>query len=238
MAITLDVANVGQGEASGGAVTSVALTTSAAVAVGGRIFVGVGMDTSGADMTVSVVSGGSLTWIVEGTLTDQTFGFGAGVGLAYADAPAGLASSTVITATLVGGPAFDAVIAASSYLGISGVRDVERTDVLAGGTAWATGSLTTSEGGEIVITAACGRFGVSNTPTAPGIEDQDYDGTSRNSIIILQRRIEASAGSYALAGTFSTAQDSFAAVTAAYKAAAVIEESPILLRPTMSPLRW
>jgi hypothetical protein len=225
MAITLDVANVGTGESDGSA--TVALTTGATVAVGARIFVGVGADVSGADLTVTSISGGGLTWVIEGTLSDTTIGYGAGVALAYADAPAGLASGTTITATWSVAP-FNSVIAASSYLGISGTRDVERTDTLAATAAWVTGSLTTSEAGEMVITALCSRLVGTAITSAPssGVEDQDFDGATQGELILLQRRIEATAGAYTLAGTISATPESTVAVTAAYKAAPELYANP------------
>lgn len=222
MAIALDVANVGQnfGNNGGAANFSSTVTTGSAVASGARVFAAfhhdTGGDTSGGQ---TGCTGGGLTWTLVG---DGHPSFGANYGaLWYADAPAGLASSTVITMTTNLGTTWDWAVVVSSYKATSGfVLDVAADVVVNNGaTAWASGTKVTSAPA-LVIALCASRDSNTNAPTSPAVEDQDKISNACETII--ERRIESSAGSYTVAGTVSTtpASNGIVVVTAAYREAA------------------
>src|SRR4051812_5762616 len=102
MPFTLDQANLGSVVGATGSATSFTLTTSQTAAAGALIALAFGNFNGAATISFSV-SGGGLTWAIPvsnglGASTDAC-------ALAYALAPNGLASGTVITVT--GSPASD-----------------------------------------------------------------------------------------------------------------------------------
>lgn len=223
MAIALGVANVGQGTASSGVggLTSISLTTGAAVAANSRIYLGVCIYDGGLDPVFTSVSpGAGLIWMLEGQVGTGGLGDSTTAMLLYADAPAGLASGTVLTVNFSGG-GWDASIVGTSFTGVSaGANAAEMSDRTGTTTAWTTGNLTTNAGGLIV--AVCANGGAagtnSNTVTAPSVEDQDY--TPTRAFVTLCHRIETSSGSYSVAGTLATAPNVRSSVVGASYAAA------------------
>lgn len=208
MGWSLDQANVGAVTDVTGAITST-LTTGATVASKAWIFIALSLNRS-SNLTVVATgfSGGGLTWTLEG---DHGVGHGYAA-LFRAYAPTGLASGTVLTLTF-SAAGYDANgMVASSYLG--GFPDsalngpiVMNDNNLGFVTPWTSGPITTTETECLIISAASGWDGVSSTPTAPSVEDNDnVDSVSRIPAII-ERRIETNVGTYTNAGTWASAAD-------------------------------
>lgn len=217
MAIVIDKTNIGE-VAINATATTVDMTTSAAVASGGFIVLVIGW-WNNASQTLSSVSGGSLTWTID---KQGNGGDNAGLGIASAQAPSGLASSTTLTAT------FSASAGGRSLVGTSftGVATSSPVDVTTGptsptvGTAWETAS-TTILAGSLFIAGSCEMDSDhTNTVTSPSIEAHDVNGGSGTFSCTTCYRIEASAGSYTIAGTWSSSCRPVVDGVA-YKAAAV-----------------
>lgn len=216
MAIAIDQANAGTAvnDATG---TSLAVSTSQAVASSGFIVVSVGWwDTT---VTLSSVSGGGLTWAiaVQGKHPSQNWQ----QAIAYAQAPSGLASGTTITAN------FSATtpgrqIGVLSFTGVATSSPVDVTAAVntTGASTWTTGNMTILAGSVIVATShADGGGATTSTTTAPSIEALDWsDGANTSQTTAY--RIEASAGTYAVAGTW-TGTTANACVGAAFLEGAV-----------------
>lgn len=216
MAIALD-ANLGTNQltASG---TSITLTTAAAAAAGSRVILMIGYFSGG---TVTSVSGGGLTWVEDMESTAAS----PGLAVYSADAPSGLAVSTVLTVT------FDAAVSGrkvtgASFTGLAGGSSgylsgtPPATDTASGGTAWATPSHTPADADALLISlvfldifVAC-----TATVTSPALELHDLQqGTA--SMMVTGYRIVSSIASYSIAGTFSAAGNTHRHGIVAYKAA-------------------
>lgn len=222
MAIAVDIANLG----SGGSVTgssTVAFTTTGTVAAGGFIAVGVGWFSIAGAATLLSVAGGSLSW------NPDKQGFAADgsercVGIASAQAPAGLASGTTITATF-SEAADGQSIGGASFTGVKTSSPVDGTPL--GPTnsavaAWSTGNYTIADGS--VIFAACfnqnvDTAGANNTATAPSVETWDIGiDTPGGFGLCGEYRIESTGGPFPVAGTWATA-DGNTNIAVAYLAA-------------------
>lgn len=144
MAAAHDV-DLGATQASGSA-TSIALTTGAAVAAGGTIFIGV------------IVIGTTLTSVTDGTNTYTLLGPETDVSsiksyLAYAPCPAGLASSSTITANFAGagtnrmiaGLSATGLVTSSLQDGSTGTRNANNE------TAYTGASVTTAQAGSFMV---------------------------------------------------------------------------------------
>jgi len=227
MAIALDVANVGRGNNGGGGITSCSLTTSSAVASGARIFLCLSWQLGGGTPVFSsMTAAGGLTWTLEAQIGDGALGDSSGAALIYADAPAGLASSTTLTASWTG-TAFAAVLLGSSYTGITGTRTAEGTDRVGTTTTWTSPTIAVGAGGIVIGICANDNSPQANTPTAPAVEDNDFANPSELIYGVIERRIEASAGSYNVAGTLTTAPGvNNAIVVASYEATASVTPGP------------
>lgn len=215
--------------------TTIAFTTTAAVAVGGFIVLEVSWY-SGA--TLNSVAGGGLTWFVaaQGAGTSDVT---AHTGIAWAQAPAGLASGTTITATL-SATSIDRTIGGGSFTGVATSSPVDTTSGPTNGTtaAWASASTAIAAGSLLVaVNFMTGFTGPTNTVTAPSAEIVDRTDTDGNSATLCYR-IEPTAGSYTVAGLW-TAAAANVTIAVAFRAATVVDPGPrsTYFAPSLSPAR-
>jgi hypothetical protein len=228
--IAVENLTIGSNIVSDGGSATIAFTTTATVAAGSFIVVGLGWFTS---VTLSSVAGGGLTWTIDkqgggGDAVDQN-------AIVSAQAPSGLASSTTITATLSAGSSPARVIGGASF---TGVKTSLPVDVTAGptqvtATGWSTGSMTVAAGSLIVGVNFNGATSSGNTPTSPAAEM--WDRTHADGFeCVAEYRIESSAGSYAVDGTYG-ASTKHSNIGVAYLAAADAGPTvPPVLFPQMS----
>lgn len=219
MAIALD-ANLGSSSAS------TTLTTTSAAAASSRIIVFVAY--ADPTETCTGATGGGLTWVVDKQALAASQN---GQVIMSADAPAGLASSTVITPTFTGtGADFVNTIAAASFTGLAtgaaGYIDTTSTAVADFEEVWATNNLVTTNADDLLV-AISSSIGVagSNTPTAPAVEIHDVAGDGKNAT---EYRIVSATGTYTLGGTWSIAVGEQLNIGAAYKAAAGAAAGPVV----------
>lgn len=229
MAIAFDQ-NLGAAQDATGttSTTTIALTTSAAAVTGSRVFVVVNWF---GVRTLSSVSGGGLTWVVDKSQTNGSDR----VAIASADAPSGLASGTVITATLSGvatGKAIGGASATGIVTGSSGYLDVTGGNNPAAGTAWTSGNITTTNANDFIIAVAMAdtsNNGMSSTPTSPSIEIHDQPFNAAGEGMTSAYRIETVTGTIAIAGAWNlSATVGTTVAIASYKAAAAAAKIPIV----------
>lgn len=219
MAIVIDQLNVGQLGADSSSDTIV-LTTTATVAANGFVVLFLTWYDAADTITCSGVTGG-LTWALDkasiGTPSSM------GLAIASAQAPSGLASGATITAQLTGTSGGGRSAAATSFTGVatSSALDTTSGPTAPGtGTPWATPS-TAIAAGSVLLGLALD-FAALNTsaPVSPSLEAHDFGngGFATTSCY----RIEASAGSYTVAGNWNASVPigSASMIGAAYKAAA------------------
>lgn len=232
MAILVDQASIGA--ASPGDGTSAAFTTNQIVAANGFIVVCLGFFTQ---LTVNSVSGGGLSWTIDAQ------GWPAGgpaadvVCIASAQAPAGLASGTTITASTSGtmsGP----TIGGMSFTGVKTSSPVDGTPpavvgVTPAAAGWATGSYAMTAGSVLVGTSWAETSSATSTPTSPSIESYDSPAGTSGWGATAAYRIEASSGSYTVAGTWGSNQQS-ATVGVAYLMDTGTPVSNTLISPNYS----
>jgi hypothetical protein len=218
VAITVDVANLGTATQTA-AGTTMAFTTTAAVASGARIIVTGGCWDVIA--TVSSVAGGGLTWTIDKQGHDLIV-VNPNPYIVSANAPSGLASGTTITVTFNLEADVAGTIGGSSFLGIDTTTPVEEAGgpvgVSPAATAWASPSMTIDAGALLIATCWNETNSSASTPSAGSTEALDFsnaDGYGQTTAY----RIEASAGTYTVAGTWGTAAQSTTNAVA-YKAAA------------------
>lgn len=226
MAITIDQANLGE-FASDTAGTTAAFTTTQNVAVGGFIVL---TATCNDSQSISSFSGGGLTW----TIDKQGTGLGTSrVAIASAQAPAGLASGTTLTATFSASTGGQRSICGTSFLGVVASAPVDVTDNVGflSTTAWTTNSITVQNGSVIVVCAGNSTNLFTSTPTSPLIEAHDF-GQGTGFCQTVCYRIE-SAGSYTSAGTWSSTSSGTVNAVAYLAAASTSTAVPPLL--LMSP---
>jgi hypothetical protein len=205
MAIALDNDNIGAAIAAAGLSTSIAVNTTAAVPAGGFIVACIGINE---DLTVTGVSGGGLTWVLDHMAKDASDY--ATVCIASAQCPAGLASGTTITANFSGN-AQSRYLGMSSFTGVKTSNPVDGTPIgtltMASVQPWSTGNYTIQAGSLIVGTSYDVANGPANTPSA-GTELWDINDPAGPNSACAQYRIEASAGAYPLSGSWGSANDS------------------------------
>ena len=196
--------------------TSITLTTGSAVATGGFIVLGVGNFDWNVAVSVGTVTGGGLTWTV-----DKEHAPGGGVdgfAIISAQAPSGLAASTVITVPFVGGNGFYPILGGCSFTGVATSSPVDGTPLGVNGTGsttWTSGSYAITAG-SVIVGGAYADSGDSMAATA-GTELWDRNnggGPSSHGVY----RIEASGGSYAVSGSW-TGSGGYAGAAVAYLAA-------------------
>lgn len=220
MAIAFD-AQLGSNQVAATA-TTITLTTANTVASGGFIVLLVGNFITGTPV-VSSVSGGGLTWAVDKTVKNSQLG----IGLASAQAPAGLASGTVLTATY-SATTTSRGISGVSFTGIATSTPVDATASAtpATGTAWNGGGVVTTNANDVVVGAAMGDAGAGTTstpgagwtevPTTAG----DFNSGASGDSWTLVYQIVAATGTYTPSGTWLASQTTNGGVGVAYKAAA------------------
>ena len=214
MPITIDVANAGA-TADPNSGSSLGRTTTATIASGALVVVVAGGYQGSS--TLSSVSGGGLTWTVDVTDNAATSPF---LGIASAFAPSGLASGTTITATFNQSVQVRTIGIAS----ILGVDTGDKVGVTRGTTvwnigtqAWTTGNATI-EAGSILIGASWNES--ISTGSTPG-ETELHDTSHANGFgQVAAYRIESSAGSYAVTGTWASSSNFLDEIAVEYRAAA------------------
>lgn len=216
-AIAIDQANIGNAGIDSSA-TSIPFTTTQIVAANG--FIVVNPTWGDQTRTLSSVSGGGLTW----TIDKQGVSSGlqnVGCAVVSAQAPAGLASGTVITATY-SGATVGRGISGSSFTGVATSSPVDVTSGptdFTGTTAWTTGSTTIAAGSLLIAVAHCSTTNDTSTITSPSIEAQDFGGGAGTFGQTVGYRIELAGGSFTVAGAWSASEQG-TVVAVAYKAAA------------------
>jgi hypothetical protein len=194
--------------------TTVADTTTSSVTAGNKI---IGFVTwwGGAGFSLSSVSGGSLTWLID----RQNTGTGYRVAIISADAPAGLASSTAITATFTGSSEarsirfFQVDGLASNPTAVDGTGDLPHQT----GSSFSIG-VTVGTTGDFVVGAGWVDFNTTGASwTAPateiGTDWSNVDGGSYS----WAYKTGVSAGAQVMAGT--NGGNDFTGIAAAYKVA-------------------
>jgi hypothetical protein len=221
MAIALDVGDLGKNGADPSS-TTIAFTTTSAVAAGGFVVVSVGWFDAAATLS-SVANTGSavLSWTIDkqgrpaAPTSDAT-------AIVSAQASSGLASGAVITATFSAG-VVARTIGGSSFTGVATSSPVDTTNGAIGVTpaaaGWTTGSTTILAGSLLIATAYNETGNFTNTVTAPSLQAVLMPNSASPTSQVTCYRIESSAGSYTVAGTWSTAAQS-GTTAVAYKAAA------------------
>jgi lysophospholipase L1-like esterase len=195
--------------------TTMKLTTSAAAASQSRVFAFITWNN--ATRTLSSLSGGGLSWSVDVQARDASGNHGA---IASAYAPSGLASGVVITATFSGSVGHG-VMAASSFTGIAqtGSLDATGTSTQGGVASW-TANVGTTNASDLVLGWSSIDTNATSTPATPSVEMHDFGDQWLNEWSTSVYRIESSAGTKTVAGTWARATGSTANVTvaAAYRA--------------------
>lgn len=184
--------------------STLTLTTTATVASGGFIVFFAHWFLTG--RVLSSVTGGGLSWNID------VQGFDAAdpnmnAAIVSAQAPAGLASGTVLTATW-DGTASSISLGAMSFTGVKTSSPLDTTAAALAVTPAAAGWTTRSasiQAGSALVATSWDQDGISgtSTPTAPSLEAFDVLDCGVN-VKTAAYRIESSAGSYTVAGTYSS----------------------------------
>lgn len=210
MAIAVDQANAGTAANDAGA-TTIAVNTSANIAVGGFIVASVGWWS--AAQTLSSVTGGGLTWAI--AIQRKHASNNVSDAIVYAQAPSGLASVTTLTANF-SGSVNGRQIGISSFAGVTTSSPVDTTATGDNTTTAWTVSGTVAAGSLLIGTSHADDFRTS-TITSPSIEALDWN-DGANTGQTTGYRIEATGGTYAVAGTWNTAPLNHVECLAAFKA--------------------
>jgi hypothetical protein len=139
VAVTLDAA---LGSNSSNGLTSVTVTTGAAAASGSRLFAFVSWFASGG--AVMTVSGGGLTWSSAVQANNGSDRFAVWT----ASAPAGLASSSTITATIGSSGPGGLLVSVASFAGV-GTADTTMQSTGTTGASWTSGAIANSVAGAL-----------------------------------------------------------------------------------------
>jgi hypothetical protein len=249
VAITVDQADLGGSQALSSAATSITLTTTAAVAAGALVLVfSGGYGNTISSVTITNTGSSVLTWTTD--IVDNLSPGSPGSptpGISRAFAASGLSAGAVITATWNASSSVRTITAAS----ILGVDTGDPIGNVAGPVGvspaaqpWTTGSVSIEAGSILVGHNWNETTNSVNTPTSPSLEFVEV-GHSNGFRSIAEYRIESSAGSYSVAGSWgATAQST--TVAAEYRAAAAtgpdIEEGfaapPGMFSPTLVEKGW
>lgn len=206
MAITVDQSTIGQ-TAEVGDGTTVAITTTAAVASSATIVIGIVWYTDTGTEVISTISDGTNTYTVHGTPT-QVGNYR--IVLATAYAASGLASSSTITVTFS-----DSVAArqacASSFLSVLDSSPLDDTagdaltDPPEANPVWTTGTLTTTQDGDLLVGLSYNGGLFASTPTSPCVETHDFQvGTPADNTVTMLYRLATSAGNYTPGGQWNS----------------------------------
>lgn len=206
MAIAVDQLLVGSAHPADG--TTTAMTTTATVAAGAFIVVACGHFTDSPVLNTVTNTGSSvLSWAIDVQGPNPTAS-ASYIAMASAQAPSGLTSGAVITTTWASS-AIAPAIGAISFTGVKTSSSVDALGTVTGTTsgggataAWTTGSIALSAGSVLVGTSWSEEASAVSAITSPSIEwleiiDSGFGQTAGY-------RIEPSAGSYSVAGTWGT----------------------------------
>jgi hypothetical protein len=213
VAIAVDKASIGgatQGPATG---TSFGFTTNQVVASSGFIVVIVSWFLE--NTTLSNISGGGLTWAIDRQGVNPTAAQ-QNIALCSAQAPSGLASGQTLTANF-SGSSQGITISGMSFTGVktSAAEDVDTATAGNNTTNWATNSASIAAG-SVLVGAAVNEAATDGAVTTGTQAHEFWDGLSYGHVV--GYRIEPSAGSYTIAGTFNAAQPWTAGAVAYLKA--------------------
>lgn len=223
---------------AGGGGTSVALTTTGTVPAGGKVIVCVGWFESTATCSVA---GGSLSWTQDG-FYQNTGDANQRVGIFSADAPAGLASSTVLTATFTAS-AFTNMICGCYATGLATASYQDGTVQGATGsllvTPWNTGTLNTTNADDFLIGAGWLDFQtITSTTTAPFVEFADFQNTTDTNTMTAFYRVVAATGAYQAAGNWSAGGSKWVMALVGYKGASAAATQIPVVRHALGGGRW
>lgn len=211
--------------------TTIADTTTSSIAAGRKVFAAIGWF---GNVTVTGVSGGGLTWTVNASSP------GAGVihtAIASADAPAGLASSTVITATF-SATCFARAIRISSCDGLAlnpgGVDAIASTTLSSGVGSWQQNITTVDTNTLVFGVALIDAYAGAAAATGTGVfELYDWPGTDSNTVYHAVYRNSAVTSS-GVGGTFTGTKDKCSAAVA-FKLAGAAAIPPMIVLPPRRP---
>lgn len=193
MAVTLDAA---LGSNSSNGLTSVTVTTGAAAASGSRLFAFVSWFASGG--AVMTVSGGGLTWSSAVQANNGSDRFAVWT----ASAPAGLASSSTITATIGSSGPGGLLVSVASFAGV-GTADTTMQSTGTTGASWTSGAIANSVAGALFAGGAGNETAASTTSTpSNGAEIHDLWNTSAGQGMASGWLAAAGTASQAITGTW------------------------------------
>jgi hypothetical protein len=198
--------------------TTQTLTTGNAVASGGFITLLVGWFGAG---SLSSVTGGSLTWSIDKTIANGSVH----IALVSAQAAAGLASATVLTANYSASVTSRAV-AGCSFTGIvsSAALDATASATPAAGTAWNCGGVITTNANDVVVGVVMGDAGAGTTSTPAGGWTEvpatagDFNDNAAGDSWTMVYQIVSATGTYTPSGTWGISETT-AGASGAYMAA-------------------
>jgi hypothetical protein len=219
-------------------------TTTAAAASGSRVFFFVWWFGDG--QTITGASGGGLTWVVDHQ-AEYTASGDQHIAILSADAPSGLASSTVLDPTFSAGPDFGPGLAAASFTGLatgaSGYIDATSTPKEDFEEAWTTNNLVTTMADTLLIAMSLGVDATAHAAATDYTElntDWIAEGAQR---VVAIYRIVSSASTYNPGGTWTAAGgvSSQHNLAVAYESSGgvsptIVSPSGIALASALSPL--
>lgn len=225
MAIAVDKSSLGNNRNVPGTGQTVSFTTTQAVSANGFIVVCVAW--TGDTTALSTVSGGSLSWSIDKNATGADVGTSR-IAVCSAQAPSGLAGTTSVTATWPGGfTGVGLAIGGMSFTGVKTSSPLDGTPPAKQGqnavTDWNTNSQTIVAGSVMVGLGNANTTTGTNAPVAPSLEAWEINDVPNQDVVVMEYRIESSAGSYAIAGTLS-ASGNVGSANAAYLAASTSQQ--------------
>lgn len=193
------------------------LTTTAVVPSGAKVIVVVHFYCTG---VLNSISGGSLTWTIDKQqvhATDTHYR----VAIASAEAPSGLASSTVLTATTAA--TYDLISVQAFY--ITGAATASAVDITAGvgtnGGASVSTNITTTNANDLIVQGFLVAFISTSDITPVASMTEIYDTNQTDGIKCeTAYRIVTSTGTYAMGGSWATGLKDYVIAGVAYKQAA------------------
>lgn len=191
---------------STGAGTTVVIVTSAAAAVGSKMFLAVSyFDNLGVVSAFDVVAGASgYAWSVASTgVNGSDF-----MVILVADAPSGLASGTTITVTFLDAGSSPVAInaraaSACSFTGLfTGTTPAQSSSTNSGTTSWTAGTVITTTADALIFGAGMVDGSTPTwTPAGTFTEVHDWAGATDNEAWETVYRVVAATGSYSAGGT-------------------------------------
>jgi hypothetical protein len=204
---------------------TIPLTTANAVASSGFITLLVGWFGTG---TLSSVAGGSLTWAIDKTIKNGSVG----VAVVSAQAPSGLAASTVITATFSAAQAGRG-ISGASWTGVATSAPLDASaSATSSATGWTCGAVATIAANDVVIGACMGDDGsdTTSTPTATWTEVPatagDFPSGGDGETYTMVYRLVTTPASYTPGGTWGLTNTNAGVGVAYMEAGAVAATRP------------